>query len=195
MGVSGLLSPILIRNSHSFDELSIDNYKIVLEKISKNSLSIPIQNNEKKHAAILMRYIFNETKEELGLYVNRFSGVYSSHPEYLENLKNCLDRKITVNLLLDSEPNLDSEAYNLIANYIQDSGRGKIGIATDNSRSKIGILFKESKPLHFAVSDSKRYRIEIDPVSKAAYAHFNDNEMAENLKECLNEALVYSHPI
>ena len=73
--------------------------------------------------------------------------------------------------------------------------KGKVGIATDESKSIIGDLFLDSKPLHFAVSDDRRYRIETNPILKTAYASFNDKDLASKLTKTFDKALSKSNII
>jgi hypothetical protein len=190
-----IVSPDSFKNVKSFDQLTIEDYKIALEDISKRSIKVPIQNNSPEHASILMKYIFDETNHEIGFYVNKFSGTFSSNSAYLESLSNCLNRNVRVYVLVDNEPNQYSLAYQMIFKHIRETGNGKIGKATKKSLEQISVLFENNKSLHFLVSDSKRYRIELNQTTRAAYAHFNDQYMGQILTEALSESLSFSEKI
>lgn len=176
----------------SFDGLSSKDFNIVVKHISENAFLVPIIVSKPEYSSQVIPYIFGQTKREIGIYTETLSDSFLSNPGDIDELKKCLDRNVTVNILLDRIPDPKSEVCKLLANHIKTTRRGKISLATDKSIGIIKELFTNNQSSHFVVGDEKRYIINSNDSSKPSYAHFNDFETGEQLSDELSDALTFA---
>jgi hypothetical protein len=131
------------------------------------------------HAAIAMSKLLDKTIHKAKLIVGRFSEIVCDQPNYLNSLKEAIDRNVSFEVIFFKGPN-DSEAYKLLKN---SENAGKSVLIKKASEKFVKFLSRENKVTHFATFDDDKFRFENDAEHYVAYFSFNNRFENEFLSQ------------
>lgn len=166
-------------------EDSLDAYKASIEKMASLKSETVFSNEGPVHASIVLGNIFMHSNEEVYMFAGNFNGEVSNQDYYLKSLKNFLSKKnVKINLVLESEPDfLNSKAIGtLLEKKKEDEGKVQVKVLNNNIINKIDF--------HFALGDSRMFRIETDVKTYKAICSFNDTQTVEKLKNYFDHVLI-----
>ncbi len=164
----------------------MDNYKKAIEQLAKNSTNIEFDNEGKEHAAIVLSSMIKNAKKDVKLYSGQLNSEVANNALFLNAFNKFIEAKFTIQVILEEIPN-NTDGQSKALKRVVDLANNPVynvsyKIADKSFRDNLSKLFHENKPYHFAVSDSKAYRIETDPKNYKAICNFNDTKITKKLE-------------
>lgn len=162
---------------------AIELYDAVIKALADSEASQMFANSGAQHAAIVFSNIFRTAKHNINMYVGNFEGKVSDESNYLNSLNSYLDKGLSLSIIFENEPNVNSKALELLKIY-QEKNRIPI-------RKLEGDSFKSAP--HFIVADNRMIRLEEDKHNFKAICSFNNESLANDLNDAFD--LIKSHSI
>ena len=138
-----------------------------------------------------MSGLIKKTKNELAMVVGSLSGEVSDHTIYLKEIEKAIRRGVKISILFLQEPNRNSL---LLAELLKYKNWGKdIKFYRGNGNTNRQILEyfpKYELPVHFAVFDDDKVRVEISPNDYVGFGVINDKEYATGISKFYKEKLI-----
>jgi hypothetical protein len=159
-----------------------DSYKEAVQYFSKNKVNSDFTNKGKVHAAIVLQNMLETTEKELRMFSGSFSSKVTSDTSFLKSLTRYIESGKKFELLLEDIPDFPSPALEKIIDASKNPVLNvEYKIATQDFINELENVFTDGKKHHFAVSDSRAYRLEFDPDEFTALVNFNEPETASIL--------------
>jgi hypothetical protein len=167
-------------------------YEKLIENLAKNRESMMYYNSGPDHAAIVFSKIFKYAHTELCILAGNMKGGISNQSSYLSELRQFLERKGQVKLLLrEFDKKNNPELFQLLSKYqflFPDQVEVKIAtsVLTDT---------ETSREIHICTGDSSIYRIEEDIEKYTAKGSFNDPLTTQALNRIFAEMFESASPV
>lgn len=159
------------------------SYKESVEFLAKNKIDNEFGNLGPEHAAVVLSNMLKTTEEELLVFSGDFNGDVTNDKDFMRELDKYLrSPNKRFHLLLEHLPNDKSKALQKVINASDLNGQVQFKKAPPDFIEGLKEVFVDGQPYHFAVSDSRAYRIETDKDEYQAFCNFNDKDIASTLK-------------
>jgi hypothetical protein len=166
-------------------------YFIDVLRCAGNSLNKELSNSDIKHAAFLMKLLFERAKEIVRIHTGSlFNGVYGIS-QVISAARAFGEREGKIFIAYSNlEKFEDIQKNSIFLNDLHDlikSGKIKMWNASE--------INKISNINHFAVQDNGAYRIELDMIDRKASANFGDIDSAKTLSKSFDLIIAKATPV
>jgi len=159
-----------------------DYKKLIATRASRNSTEI-LANAGPDHAVIAMGYLFEHTNFFVKMVVGSLDEIVCDDDFYNSQLKACLDRGVTFEIIYLNNLNTKSIAYKTLMKH---SGQVRIVKGTDKF---IEQLSKSGKQQHFSIHDGDKFRFEKDTEKYLAWFSFNNPYYNQELTQVFDSEI------
>jgi len=171
-------------------------YKEDLITAASAQSDVMFSNSSVEHAALVLSTIFNEAKKEVNIYGGMLRTQLSSLSVYADSLRECIERNVTVNVLLSG----DAETFSPMARWLVNLNRENVHVyhnPTANRFISNSLIEEESggnncPNYHFTIADGRMYRLEYNISEFKANASFNFPPMVEKLEAAFDAAVTFA---
>jgi len=162
------------------------DYEKSIKFLAANSEDFEFTNKGAEHASIVLVNMLNQTEDEFLMFSGTFNSDVADQDAFLFALERYLESGKKFKLLLEEEIKKESKAFKLFKKYAKKDGIVEFKQASQDFINEVKDIF-EGNILHFAVSDSKRYRLETDKENFKAIGNFNDPQLAQSFKDLFED--------
>ncbi|MEQ9264154.1 MAG: hypothetical protein RLN81_02970 [Balneolaceae bacterium] len=166
---------------------TLANYLEIYKKLSERESSEIFSHKGNMQSAHIMGLIFRSSVSHVRMYVGDFNGDVSNNQFYIEELKDFIDRGGTLDVLIEEDNLIKSDAFTFIQAYSGFRETVSIKQADINKRITFG---EEEKPIHFTVGDLDKFRLELDIENYSGIASFNNQEFAHKLANAFDSLFI-----
>jgi len=164
----------------------MNNYKKAVEELAKNSENLEFDNKGNEHASVVLENMLKYAKKSFKIYTGNFNGDVANNDAFLKYFNKFIENKNEVKVIIESLPD-DEVNYSKALKRIIDLNNNpaynvKYKLATEAFKKELENIFQNKKPCHFSISDSKAYRVEIEPNTYKAIVNFNDPQITQKLE-------------
>jgi len=164
----------------------MNNYKKAVEELAKNSEYMEFDNKGSEHASIVLENMLKYADTNFKIYTGNFNGDVANDDSFLKYFNRFIENKKEVKVIIESLPS-DVLKYSKALKRIIDLNNNpaynvKYKLATTTFKKDLENIFQSKKPYHFSISDSKAYRVEIEPNTYKAIVNFNDPQITKKLE-------------
>lgn len=160
------------------EKMALEEYYTSVVFLSQKHLNLEFNNKDKYHARIVMSQIFKNVKTEVKIFAGDLNGDVSGSENYLQCLKNALERNVKVDIVLENKPSFNSKCFKFLINYYTIKPELlSIRVLTEEfKKEQTQNSFK-----HFTIGDNSIFRFEIDTLTYKAICNFDDKNSVTTL--------------
>ena len=174
-------------------KIPLDKYKKSIEEHINDKKSGSLKNIGKEYALALMQFIFEESKEEIKIFAKGLGGELASDPEYIDSLKQFIERKGKIKVLVESDnyKNQEGSALNFLINEFKKGNKNiECRLLNNGTPKKIYSHFEIFNSCNFLIGDDEISRIETNPKNFKAIAHFHNKNRVVKLNEIFDNYFI-----
>lgn len=168
----------------------MEDYKKAVQYMASEQVDTEFGNKGNQHAAIVLSNMLKYSKESFKIFSGSFNKDVTNDQEFIGELQSFLESGKTFQLYLEKYPQ-DNEIIGALKLVFDAQTKNPEAVqvkeATQTFKDDLSRIFREGKPYHFAIADSKAFRIEIDAKEYKATCNFNDPRTAEKLTNIFND--------
>lgn len=168
------------------DTLMIDEYKKSVERLAQKRMNIEFDNEGYQHAAIVLESLFENAEKNVKMFSGTLNGDVASEIGFLKAFNKHIESRKELKIIVEEIPDKghQSKALKRVLELQNNpSYNVKLKVADANFIALLKRKFQSGNPYHFAVSDSRAYRVELDAKAYKAICNFNDERIAPKLEE------------
>lgn len=171
----------MTREENNLESVLLKDYEFYIENLARDNKDEVFFNSSDDHALIVLKQIVRSVKNELKIYCGNLCTQVSNNIDYLNALKEFLDRSGTKIQVLFADFN--EEFYGKPIYRLFNEHREQV---TLREVLPDHIITKDDVPVHFTIGDFKMYRLETDIENKKAIGNFNDESSTGVLCQVFN---------
>ena len=168
--------------------MQLNEYHKAIINLAATGSAAVFDNKGVDHAALVMSTIFDNSKSHVRIYANNMKGDISNKDAYRNSVLKFLESGKKLQIILDDATHInisEGGAMNtlsmLLKNFRQYSNF-QVHIASEDFKKELTSKAKDKRLYHFAIGDSKMFRLELDASTHEAMCSFNSPKTAEVLE-------------
>lgn len=165
-------------------------FKSMVDFYGKRHAHREVHSNGPEHSTEVFCDMMYQTRREVLILLNGFTGEVSQNPDYYSAMARCLFRGVRVKVLCLQDPNTSSRVFNLLKTFPNQVQWKKCSPTAKTYLS--GQFATYGCICHFATFDSDKYRLEIIPDRFISVSNFCDPAKNEELREIFHQAFELS---
>lgn len=151
-------------------------YKHSVSLLADSKSPLTFNNSGPSHASIVISTIFKHTKSRIRIYAKNLDGTISNIGDYQEELNQMLQRRVSIQVIVDEIPKPHSNAFKIL-----HANNASVEIKFSSDELKKNLAFHYNPDTHFIVADDLMFRLEYDNYRHQALCGFNDTKRSQQL--------------
>ncbi len=168
-----------------FEKSEIELYSDYVRNLADKKSNEIYRNSGALHASVVFSNMFRTSEKQIRIFSRSLGHKVTSNEEYLQELKNYLERGGILSVMLEECVDESSDGIRSLFKLFREQVKIKTGVGKKFAyKQEDGDMIS----IHFATADSRIYRVEFDTNGHKARGSFNQKEDTEKLEAIFDQA-------